>query len=64
MKLNSASGEWFVAAKRSFAISRAIALPLLIHLSTCLFSAQMTGVITTVKGEVQVLPYQKNTWQP
>jgi hypothetical protein len=24
----------------------------------------MTGVITTIKGDVQVLPYQKNTWQP
>ena len=32
--------------------------------SDCLYSAQMTGVITTIKGEVQVLPYQKNTWQP
>ena len=29
-----------------------------------LTASQMTGVITTVKGEVQVLPYQKNTWQP
>lgn len=32
--------------------------------STCLYSAQMAGVITTIKGEVQVLPHQKNTWQP
>ena len=31
---------------------------------TFIHSAQMTGVITTIKGEVQVLPYQKNTWQP
>ncbi|MDO8734987.1 MAG: FecR family protein [Elusimicrobiota bacterium] len=30
----------------------------------CLHSAQMTAVITTIKGEVRVLPYQKNIWQP
>ena len=37
---------------------------LLIHLSTYpLTASQMTGVITTIKGEVHVLPYQKNTWQ-
>ena len=29
-----------------------------------LTASQMTGVITTIKGEVQVLPYQKNIWQP
>ncbi|MBI5573746.1 MAG: FecR domain-containing protein [Elusimicrobia bacterium] len=30
----------------------------------CLHSAQMAGVITTIKEDVHVLPYQKNIWQP
>lgn len=36
----------------------------LVLLSTYLHSANMAGVITTIKGEVQILSYQKNTYLP
>lgn len=33
-------------------------------LLAALHSAQMAGVITTIKGDVQILPYQKSTYLP
>ena len=55
MKLNSASGEWFVAAKRSFAISRAIALLLL---STCLYAQKESK--TSIETKIAIESSMEN----